>query len=274
MALTYGTIGHGVLEHAYENFRIGKNEGAPSQQQVKKYLSIVEKQWKAENFRPTKYMLQDLETALAFAEVILPEYFEYWRDDFKKKKWQKIEGTFNIPFEDTCLRGKMDGMFKTQGMWLFESKFKSMINEGDIVDTLSLDLQVRMYLYALWKKYGVMPSGVLYNVVRRFNLKQKKDESLQQFAKRCLIDLRDRPDWYFYRFEVVVTKKDMLEFEQELIGMVKEFCQWCDGEIPHYKNPHSCLGKYGRCQYLDACANGNLGGLAKRKVVYRELEDY
>lgn len=279
MALTYGTIGHGVLERAYENFRVGRNDGAPSKRQMGKYLDEVEAQWKKENPRPSKYMLEDLETALAFAEVILPTYFEYWKEDFKKKNWQKIEGTFKERFvlpdgRVTFLRGKMDGMYKTKGMWLFESKFKSLINEGDIVDTLSLDLQVLLYIWALWKKYGVVPSGVLYNVVRRFGLKQKKTESLKQFAGRCAEDLKSRPEWYFYRFEVAITKGDLLEFEKELTDMIKEFCDWCDGIAGHYKNPHSCVGKYGRCWALDACSSGNMNSLTKRKVVFRELEDY
>lgn len=279
MALTYGTIGHGVLEHAYENFRTGKNKGAPSKASLRKYLSITEAQWKRENPNPTKNMLQDLETSLAFAEVILPVYFSHWAEDFKKKNWQKIEGTFKIPFtlddgRKTFLRGKMDGMYKTKGLWLFESKFKSLINEVDLLDTLSLDLQVNMYLYAIWKKYKTLPSGVLYNVIRRFGLHQRKGESLTQFAKRCAEDLEKRPDWYFYRYEVAITEQDLLTFEKDLHGMVKEFCDWWDGSASHYRNPVSCISKYGRCWALSACSERNLGGLVKRKAVFRELEDY
>lgn len=278
LALTYGSVGHGVLEHAYENFRLGKNSGAPKKAQMKKYLSLVEKQWKLENIRPNKYAIQDLEISLTFADVILPVYFEYWAEDFKKKNWQKIEGKFKIPYvlkdgRKTFLRGMMDGAYKTVGLWLFESKFKSVINEVDIVDTLPLDLQVRIYLRALWKTNLKIPSGVLYNVVRRFGLRQKQDESLTKFAARCAEDLKKRPEHYFYRFEVAAVKKDMLEFEVELEAMIKDFCDWWDGVGGHYKNPGACIGKYGRCWALDACSSGNLYGLTKRKCVFRELED-
>ena len=277
LALTYGSIGHGVLEHAYENFRKGKNTGAPSKRQLKKYLELVEKQWKLENPRVNKYALEDLQTSLAFAEVILPVYFEYWKEDFKKKDWQKIEGKFKVPLvlpdgRETFMRGMMDGMYKKGGMWLFETKFKSQINEGDIVDCLPFDIQVLLYIWALWKTYGKVPKGVLYNVVRRFGLKRKKTESLQQFANRCAEDLKARPEWYFYRFEVAITAEDMKEFEIELQGMIKEFMDWFDGESWHYKNPHSCVGKYGRCWCLEACSSKNFHLLNKRKTVFRELE--
>lgn len=281
LALTYGTVGHGVLEQAYEHFRTGKNEGAPSKAKVRKYLGKVEKQWKLENPKPTKMMLQDLETSLAFAEVILPVYFKYWGSDFKKKKWKKIEGSFKIPItlpdgRKLFVRGKMDGMFRVKGLWLFESKFKSMLNENDIIDTLSLDLQVKLYLWAMWKLYGHIdiPSGVLYNIIRRFNLKQRQNENLLQFSKRCAEDLNSRPEWYFYRYEVATLKKDLEEFEQELVGMLTDFCDWWDGKTPHYRNPGSCIMKYGRCWGLTACVEKSPKSLNKRSVVFRELEDF
>lgn len=278
LALTYGSIGHGVLERAYENFRAGKCSGIPSTRQVRKYLGQTEKIWKLENPNPSKFMLQDLETSLAFAEVILPVYFEYWAEDFKKKNWQKIEGTFKVSYElndgrKTFLRGMIDGMFKTRSMWLFESKFKSIINEADIIDTLPLDLQVMLYLWALLQKYKSTPAGVLYNIVRRFNLRQGKNETLKQFSKRCAQDVKSRPEWYFYRFEVAITKEDLARFDAELHEMVREFCDWCDGQTGHYKNPHSCITKYGRCWALEACSNGDMYKVRKRKVVFRELED-
>lgn len=278
MGLTYGSVGHGVLEHAYENFRLGKNPGAPTDRQMSKYLIMTEKQWKLENPRPTRWALEDLEVALMFAKITLPVYFDYWKNDFKKKNWQKVEGRWKIPFilkdgRKVTLRGMMDGMFKTKGMWLFESKFLSRINEGDIIDTLPLNLQVRLYLRALWKTQNVVPSGVLYNVVRRIGLKQGKKETLKQFANRCAEDLKKRPEWYFYRFEVDNSKEDLLVFEEELHGMVQDFCDWYDGTGNHYKNSGSCIRVYGRCDYLDACSDHSTHNLIKRKVVFRELED-
>lgn len=278
MAMTYGTVGHGVLQYAYEDFRTGKITGIPSRKRVVGYVSEVEKIWRKENERPSKQMIEDLETSLAFAEVILPEYFKYWSTDFTKKKWKKVEGSFKIPYKlkdgrKTFLRGKMDGVFESPGLWLFESKFKSMINEGDLVDTLTLDLQVKIYLWALYKTYKQIPKGVLYNVVRRFNQTRRVSETLKEFCQRCREDLEKRPDWYFFRFEVCTSPSDIREFEAELENMLTDFMDWWEGKSPHYRNPGSCITKYGRCWGLNACANSDYGNLTKRKTMYRELED-
>jgi hypothetical protein len=167
----------------------------------------------------------------------------------------------------------MDGVFERTGLWLFESKFKSMINEGDLLDTLSLDIQVMLYLWALSKKYDKTPSGVLYNVVRRPGLKISQKESMPQFAKRVEKDILKRPDWYFYRFEVAIDRQDLQRWEAEFMAMLTEFMDWCDGKAGHYKNTNSCITKYGRCWGLTPCAEGAFHTLAKRKTVFRELED-
>lgn len=278
LAITNGTIGHGVLQFAYDDYRVGKLKGVPSRQYVHKIITKVEDIWRVENPKPSKQMLQDAEMSALFASVILPIYFDYWKNDFKKLEWEKVEGAFKVPYktEDgrkTFIRGKMDGVFKRKGLWLFESKFKGMINEGDIVDTLSLDLQVYVYLWVLRRLYKMIPSGVLYNVVRRPGLKLGKAESMIAFGKRVEKDVLKRPEWYFYRFEVATSRKDLDQWAEEFEGLIVDFLDWWDGKVAHYKNSNSCVSKYGRCWGLTPCVSQDYFNLTKRKMVFRELED-
>lgn len=94
------------------------------------------------------------------------------------------------------------------------------------------------------------------------------------FGKRIRKDVEKRPDWYFYRFEVATTKKDMIRFEQkELAGIMKDFLDWQDGLRPHYRTPGSCITKYGRCWGLIKCTTGSYDNLVKREKVFNELEN-
>jgi len=178
LSMINGTIGHAVLQYVYEAHRAAELSAVPSIQEIKKVVAKVEKIWKDENPKASKDAFQDLEMSLMFAEVVLPIYFDYWKEDYKKIQWESLEGSFKIPYvlndgRTTFIRGKMDGVFKrgAGASWLFESKFKSLIVEADIVDCLALDIQVMLYLWALETQRKISPAGVYYNIVRRPGLK-------------------------------------------------------------------------------------------------------
>jgi len=277
-ALTNGTIGHGVLQYVYDGYRTGKIKTIPTRLEVKKYTAVVEKIFMKENPRASKRTLEDLDLALMYAEALMPLYFQRWKDDFKKYQWLKVESAFKLPFttsdgRKTFIRGKMDGAFKSNGNWLFESKFKSIINDNDLVDTLGFDTQCMVYLWALMTGYKLNPQGVLYNVVRRPGLKIKKGEALVQFSKRVQEDIEARPEWYFYRYEIFIDKDDIKKWTTTLDAMVMEFMDWCDGTAATYRNTGACVTKYGRCWGLTTCADGNFHTMEKRPTVFRELAE-
>lgn len=279
--LTYGTIMHGVLEHVYGMIQKKLLLKPPSELLIRKLLLKVEEQWRAENPRTTKYSLENLEISLLIAESTLPVYFDYWRkEDFKDIKWKALEQQFKIPYtthdgRKTFIRGKKDGVFGNPSIKLFETKTKSMFNEDDLVDTLWFELQVNLYTWAMRKVYNKTPSGILYNIIRRSGLRRGKDETMASFAVRISKDIQKRPEWYFVRMEIKVDVNQMLKFENELEAMVFDFMDWWDAkEQKTYKNTHACIDKYGRCQFLDLCSDGNFSRYAKRKTVFNELESF
>ena len=279
-ALMYGSLGHGMLELAYTDIKSGKLRGTPSEQQSRRYSEIAEKQWLSENPKSKVETLEQLELSLALLEKTLPRYFDFWKKDFSKVKWTALEEQFDVKAKlsealSIRIRGKRDGMFKLQKeLWLLETKTKSMVNEGELLETLGLDLQVNLYLWSAFEELKVFPEGVLYNIIRKTAMKPKVSEPIMKFAKRVAEDMDDRPEFYFTRLEVAIAKPDMLKFKDELMGLLADFSQWRTGKIPHYKNPNNCVGKYGRCEYLGACSSNDYSGLAKRKMIFKELSDF
>jgi hypothetical protein len=278
MGMTYGNVIHAILEYAYDDIRTGKFKKLPSKEQVKTYTSKVEKLWKKEHVSPDKKSLEYLELSLLIAEATMPVYFEFWHKDVKELPWKRLEMEFKIPYDiagqcKTFLRGKMDGVYERGKEWLFETKTASRIEEGDLVDMLPFEHQNMFYLSALRKLGKKMPAGVTYNIVRRVQLQKKKNESIQQFAKRCVLDIRTRPEFYFVRMEIKITTQELDAFDAELDAMILDFYLWWSGKGGHYRRTAACINKYGRCNYLTACATGKMGGYEKRKAVYRELED-
>lgn len=275
MGLTYGTIVHSILEKAYRSISKGEIKNFPTEKQVKHWVSIVEKEWEKENPRASREELSNKETSCLIAEATLPSYFDYWRKDFKELKWLSIEEEFKIPYENkTLLRGKFDGVYERKGkLWLFETKAKSMIREGVLVDTLPMDFQVNFYLYCLKRIYKRIPAGVKYNVVRRIGLEQRKKETIKQYVKRCVEDVESRPEFYFLRFESIISNEEMNKFEEELKKQINEFIFWFKTKDNHYRNPNQCETKYGACWALGLCSGSSVHLYSKRKTVFKELED-
>ncbi|MFH1394922.1 MAG: PD-(D/E)XK nuclease family protein [Candidatus Omnitrophota bacterium] len=283
--LTFGTISHGCLELAYKDIISGKLKGIPSSQNIAEYVTTITEQWHRENPRVDKYGLEVLEYCAILAEAVLPNYFKFWEEDLEKLNWINLEDQFNIPYTlksgkyagvTIPISGKKDGQFtysSSEKIWLFETKNLSRIEEGTLAETLPLNLQVNLYLWALRQEYKKLPAGILYNIIRRPGLRQKVSESLQQFAVRCAEDISKRPEFYFIRLEIKMLMSDMDSWEKEFNNLLSDFYAWWKGDLGTYGHSSECNGKYGRCEYLPICAEEDYSSVGKRKVVYRELND-
>lgn len=279
-----GSIGHTVFELAYTDIKEGKLKDVPLMQETRKYVDEAETKWYEENLKASAEARVMVERACAVMEVMLPLYFDYWKDDFKKKEWLSLEEKTLMKFPITDkygkktvipVKGKKDGTFMSaKGVWLFETKFKSQIDESGLFDTLGFETQVMMYLLQTWgNTNNPPPRGCLYNVVRRASLRQKVKESIPAFAARVKKDIEKRPDFYFLRLQNPITKTDLLKFKDEFEGLLKDLWNWWNSNTPHYKNTYSCIGKYGRCLFLPVCSKQDYSSLTKRKTVFKELEE-
>lgn len=288
MGMTYGGITHWLLQHVYEDHRKGTlklSNGTLSAEYVKRYLARVEELWKAENPLADEATLQHYELTMLLNEHLMPLYFQHWKQrDFQETRWVGVESEFKVPFEvtrngltyRTFLRGKRDGVFVPKGRkrsWLFETKTKTRIDEGTLVDILPFESQVNLYMVAMWLESGQQPEGVRYNIIRRPGLRQKKNESLPQFAKRLTDDVRLRPNWYFLRQNMRVDPKELDRYLGELEDRVWDFMHWWNGGGGHWRNSAYCENKYGTCGMLSLCSKRDTSGLYVRDRLFSELSE-
>lgn len=285
-ALVFGTIAHGALQAVYDAVRTERlPPGVPASPYVARVLELTEATWKRDNPRASQDTMQSLEFSMTLAHAILPKYFSYWKDDFTGGvKWLSLEKEFKIPVSipvswqrepfQTFLRGKMDGNYEENGLWLFETKTKSHIDDETLSDILPFELQINIYLWAMRRMHKRRPRGVRYNLIRRPQLRQRKTETMGQFALRCADDVKARPDWYFMRLDMEVTRQDLDAFEGELMDLLSDFFGWWYGHDGHYKNSGQCENKYGKCHYLPICGRKEFATFYRRDTVFRELEEF
>jgi len=291
MATIFGSICHYVLEQTYDRIRRKKLTEAPSAEWILKMCHTAGEVWKKDNPRASGDAIKELELSIAMARVLMPAYFKHHRLDLKRMAWIQLEQEFKIPFEvvtksgkhmRTFLRGKMDGVFRdllagkgSGAIRLLETKTKSRISPDVLVDMLPHDFQTGVYLTALQHLHGVEPSGLIYNIIRRPGQHFKKSDTITSYTARVAKEVQKKPQHYFIRLRVDMSKKDLQKVRQELTALVSDFLLWWAGESGHYKNSDQCEGKYGRCGYLGAFCGGEgagRSGFFKRNKMFRELE--
>lgn len=280
-ALMYGT-----MFHAYKDviLNLTKQEKIKQPRDIidlgdfieRKVAQKLEKE-KQEAPQDAKQKIDDLEQII---NVVVLKYFEFWKEDFygsSKKVWEDIEYKFKVPFGSLRipLKGRVDGKFRLNGKkWLLENKTKSRIPEENLVMVIGRDLQVLLYSLAEQISTGELPVGVLYNIVRKPQLRQKAKESTLDFCKRIYEDIGERPEFYFMRFEIPITGHKIAEFSLKLENELIRFYDWWRGDIdPQYT--HNCINQYGACPMLSLCDSDfkDYGGLYVRDHLFRELEN-
>ena len=225
---------------------------------------------------------------LATIRCLIQQYAKRWEADYARWKWKAREETFHIKgtneFAGIPLRGRWDGVFENPELRLLETKTKGRIDEEGIAAMLAHDTQTQLYCWAIWKTFGKMPSGVVYDVIRNPQLRQKQGEPALDFAKRIEADVTDRPDWYFMRWDVTFSKGDLERWETRFLRPVlRQIVEWWEsikdnpsdpwGSPLHFCNPGAFWNQYGRSDVFEAITSGNYFSLERRSEPYPELVD-
>lgn len=171
-----------------------------------------------------------------------------------EKKIQNISvsNTFkDKKFSNVKLNGIFDGLCKIDGeYWILEYKTKSRVS-ADLASLLQLDRQVSFY-FLLGETYLKKPiQGILYRYLKIPSIYKRNEESEQQFIKRFSGRVNEQSLFEEKIFNGerrrYVTRIDLTLDILRLQNSVK------NDEFP--RNPDSCYGLYGSCEFLDECAS-------------------
>lgn len=277
---SFGTCGHWILQQAYAK------KDPPDKTGVRKFVSQFEKLWRKEWPNAPQGQLDVQEQVYGLAEAVMPAYFIRWAGDFPghkypcrhntatPRKWLGLETQFSVEhvFKDgkvLRVRGTRDGMLEDakNELRVFDSKFRSVINEEDTLDALPKDLQQMLYNWATWEDTGQCPGGTTMNIVRRPGHRRGKEESWKNFFSRISKDLHDPKKWdhNFIRMEMDITKREIEDYYENVLSPIFEDMRaWWEGRSPHYMNPNALVSKYGRCAMFQPITTGRFPGMFQR----------
>jgi len=112
--------------------------------------------------------------------------------------------------------------------------------------------------------------------VRKCQLRKKSGESAFAFDERIKLDYGARPNFYFYREELIVEKSDIEAFELELNQVNAEYQAIINGPIdPHnprawMPNDQACNEYFSSCAYLPLDTSGTDLGT---KLMFTQRDD-
>lgn len=266
LPLAYGTYMHWILERAYNK------KLPPSMRWVEAKRKVFHKQWLNDAVNPIGKTIETQYLVYSLASCILPVYFHRYAGDWpdgkypqkitgivKPKKWIDIEKLKHIEYEyddgtTTIIRVKRDGVFtdKHSDVWVMDHKNFSVVKVEEILESLPMNLQQMLYLWSYLRETGQYPTGVQINILRRPILYRRKGENNDAYYDRTAKDIIARPDHYFIRLEMAIAPEELDRWvETQLNPIMLLFRMWCEGRIPHFANPTSLVGKYGRCDVFN-----------------------
>lgn len=151
---------------------------------------------------------------------------------------------------------------------LYEDKLVSQIPRSSLAARVRLDRQVQIEAYLIWRTTGVLVSEVRYRMTLKPQIRQRQNETHDEFLQRVADDYVVRPEHYLAEEVVHPSLDDFLRLERELWRWSEQIRESRrDGTWP--RNTSACHD-YGGCRFLSLCA-GEPG--ARHQFVEREKEN-
>lgn len=181
---------------------------------------------------------------------------KYLEADLKLWEVVEAEGAFKIEMPggwsywgktDLVIKEKKSGKIK-----LVEHKTAGKLDAA-YVAKLPLDNQILGYAWAKLEQ-KVKLQGVIYNVTKKPQIRQRQNETLNDFYRRVENEYIERPEEYFYRESLQFSGDDIKRFSDELKKFLNEIDR-CHDEDFFYQNTSHCTAM-GMCPFIKLCTDG------------------
>ena len=166
------------------------------------------------------------ELQVATLSGMLAGYYAYYQVDVIAKMNPEVE--FRMPLTGSRtfdVAGKIDGLaiLTDDRLALVEHKTTSdsVAPDSDYWLRLRGNLQIMQYVLAA-RALGWDVATIIYDVAKKPAIRQKQNETPEQFGDRLTADTKERPEFYFARREIPILEDDLQEFEAQRLVVARE----------------------------------------------------
>lgn len=190
---------------------------------------------------------------------IVGAYHLRWHEQDKFYETLAVEHTFalDLPMGEDTLRfeGRIDSLARdTRDGSVLPWEMKTPARTGPwYYERLVLDPQCRGYILAMQRKTGFNIRSVMYDIIKKPQIKPTAGETPEIFARRLGDTYLSRREELFERTIITPPERLIREYEKELTDFGKEL-QWRTAEN-HWPRNHPG-NRFGRCTYFMLCVEG------------------
>jgi len=167
----------------------------------------------------------------------------------------RIEGLKGVDWFQFNYVTRLDGLcYDTNNhQWILEIK-TSIIPPDMLVRVLATNFQINSYHMQLLGSSSYEIDGVIYRIVKKPTIRQKKNESVEQFRFRLTDDYITRKEFYFHQIPVYFKEFAVIEFRNEFDMWILKLKDSFEKEF-WPKNGFSCRNNNSECMFLKYCAD-------------------
>jgi len=221
----------------------------------------------------------ELQTLLNTLTGMLMGYVEVYSEDRENWVYNKNdqEVWFQVDMGSFDYRGLID-LLPVQKSKQLVVDHKVLSNFGvSFIETLPMDGQLRSYILGATQGLKRSPKKVVYNIIRKCKLRQKSNETTEEFSERIQEDYLNRPGFYFHRETLRFSKDDIAALERDLQEVHAEFA-WHVNKSDNPLEPeewpccsgHNCTEFFSTCPYLPLCTQGLDRGTGRLYTQYNK----
>lgn len=214
---------------------------------------IDEKVDKAANTCTSTEASDELWKQSALVKAMVSGYASFYLSrDIKVWKIIAPESKFAFKLKNGWMNRGMRDLMVRRGklLELIEHKTTSRLDAGYMAK-LPLDSQILSYALSCKHDFGEYPAHIIYNVIKKSQMRLKQTETMDQYSKRMEEEYLANPSVYFYREVLSFSKLDIDAYEVDL----ERFCVEVERAIKekyYYCNYANCIN-YGICPYMQLC---------------------
>jgi hypothetical protein len=149
---------------------------------------------------------------------------------------------------------RLDGL--AHDMWnklsLLELKTTSRVNTT-MVKELPTNFQINTYWLSLLMN-NINPNGILYRWMRKPAIRQKKNQTLEQYRQEILSLFSQKPDEYFVQQNPEFKQESIERFKPNFNNIIEELTM-CHIQNRWTQRGINCKGLYSLCDMIEYCSN-------------------
>lgn len=250
----------GSAVHAYKE---AYAQGLSKEQCERAYLNVFKE---ADTALLERDERQKFDVEMHRGLAMMEAYVQYWENNDAVQFSKTIaENTIVAPLIDNVqYKGIIDLLVQDMAgdWWVLDTKTASPVTINQAYfDRVQFDWQVLSYCWLATHKLGILPRGIIYEVLVKTQHRQTKSETLTQFQNRLRKLYID--EWemrnLFIRHELLISEKRVNSWLKQARTLAQEIKNKYDEKKPvWYQNTGHCLQKWGPCSHMDICMTGKV----------------